>query len=142
MHVSSPLSCVILKSPSEWKCLQIYFLMSITLRIITLSFSQTKVSLSTPRARQCYLPELLSRSVPWRGRGGVRTWGQVLGQVGPGSVLPPASLKQVERSQQERRHSTTLVFASLCAYERSNSFLRHCWAGEGKRERERKGWGR
>lgn len=46
--------------------------------------------------------------------------GQVMGQVGAGSVLPPAVYRQVERNQQERHigpYTTRRVSASLCAYE-------------------------
>lgn len=71
--------------------------------------------------------------------------GQVMGQVGAGSVLPPAVYRQVERDQQERHigtYTTRRVSASLCAYERSTSFFRQRMGekerGGEEREREEK----
>lgn len=67
--------------------------------------------------------------------------GQVMGQVGAGSVLPPAVHRQVGRDRQDRHtraYTARRVPASLCAYERSTSFP--CPRME-EREKEVGEWG-
>lgn len=58
----------------------------------------------------------------------MRVWGQLIGQVGAGSVLPLGALRQVERNQKERHvtsYTAPRLTALIYAYKRISSFLGH-----------------